>query len=178
MPIQDGWYGFDNDLNSLIMALNGCYVVSGMTVTEQSPLAMGVTVAAGTYYANGQKVTKGSSTNVSLDASDPTNPRKDLIVGDSAGTISFVKGTATSAKPSTETGPKTYEPVPPNIPAGKTLLAEVWVGAGSNSITNANITDRRALANKMRDAGIRITTDFAVGSSTGGIQEAIDNLPS
>jgi len=145
MSYQDSWILFDNDINKLLDFLKHNYVNWGLSVSEQSTPAMGVTVSAGDCYINGTYVNKESATNVSLDAADATNPRKDLIVINESGTISVVKGTAEAASPSGETGPKTSSPKPPNIPADSLVLAEVWVGAGVSAIYNADITDRRVL---------------------------------
>jgi len=141
--VADGQYQFDNDLNSVIDAMAGNGVISGLAVTEKGAGAdMSVDVALGVYVANGTKVTKSSTTNVVIQAADAL-PRKDIIVGDSSGNITAVKGTAVAAAPVGSTGPQTYTPAPPDIPSNKILLAEVWVAASAATVVNANITDRR-----------------------------------
>jgi len=144
MNYQDGWILFDNDLNAFLNR-NDYGVISGLSVSEQSTPSMGVTVSAGKCVIGG-KIYSFSSTNVSLDAADSTNPRKDIIIVNSSGVITKVTGTPEAASPSGETGPETSSPKPPDIPSGALILAEVWVAAGASAIYNADITDRRILS--------------------------------
>lgn len=146
--VADGWFQFDNDINSVIDGVAGNGVISGLTQAEDSPAAMIVVVAAGTYVANGTLVTKATATDVTIEAADGSNPRKDIIIADSSGNITVVKGTAAAAVPSGQTGPNTSTPVPGNITANKIILAEVWVGTGVTTILDANITDRRIIISK------------------------------
>lgn len=143
--IADGWYQYDNDLNSVIDGVAGNGIITGLTQAEDSPADMSVVVAAGTYVANGVVVTKGSESDVTIEAADGSNPRKDIIIGDSSGNITVIKGTAATAIPSGQTGPNTSAPVPGNITANKIIICEVWVGAGVTTIVDANLTDRRIL---------------------------------
>lgn len=144
--VADGQYVFDNLINAILHALQQNAVISGMAVTERSEGAnMSVDVAAGVYRASGTKVTKGSKTNVAIAAADATNPRKDIIVADSAGNITAVTGTPEAADPSNLTGPETLAPKPEDIPTGKIILAEVWVGAGVTQVNTADVTDRRVV---------------------------------
>lgn len=77
---------------------------------------------------------------LAIAASDPTNPRIDIVVvrvyddgtgGGSYSQLEVVTGTPAPA------------PAVPATPANSYKLAEVYVGAGVTSITNANITDKR-----------------------------------
>lgn len=145
--VVDGWYQTDNDINSVIDGVAGNGVITGLTQAEDSPADMSVVVAAGTYVANGTVVTIAEA-DVTIEAADGSNPRKDIIIGDSAGTLSVVKGTAATAVPSGQTGPNTSTPVPGNITANKIIICEVWVGTGVTTILDANITDRRILITK------------------------------
>jgi len=141
--IVDGYYIFDNDFRKIGDALKGNGVISGLAVSERGAGAnMSVDVASGVAYVNGVRVEKASTTNVVISSSNPTNPRKDIIVLASDGTPSAVAGTPTSALPVGQTGPNTYEPIPPDIPANQIILGEVWVAAGVTQINNADITQR------------------------------------
>lgn len=164
--IADGWYQFDNDINSVIDGIAGNGVVTGLTGVEDSPAAMIVEIAAGTYVANGVVVVKATATDVTIEAADGSNPRKDLIIGDSSGNITVVKGTAAAAVPVGQTGPNTSTPVPGDITANKTILAEVWVGAGVTTILDANITDRRIL---LRAAAVTVKDFTELTISSGAI---------
>lgn len=137
------WMAYSPVVSGLKEAFKGNGTLAGLAVTEQAAPAMGVTVGKGRCVANGTFNTKTSTTNVTITAADPTYPRKDLIVIDSAGSITAVAGTAAEVTPTGSTGPLTLDPEPPDVPANKICLAEVWVEAGETTILDADITDRR-----------------------------------
>jgi hypothetical protein len=103
----------------------------GCAVTAQATPDMTVAVSAGTVVKDGMQasVTAG---NLTIGTADSTNPRFDLICVDSTGAKSVVAGTASS------------NPVFPD-PAGKVVLAAVYVPAGTTAITNAHIVDKRVM---------------------------------
>lgn len=141
---------FQTDIEAIVRALQGTAVIAGCAVTPQSPAALGVTVASGTVQVNGNAVAV-TGANVTILTADG-DPRIDLIVADSVGTLTAVKGTA--AVVGSTTGPK-----PPDIPANKVLLAMVVVLGGAVSISSAEITDKRVplLASSDALAGTRGT---------------------
>ncbi|GAI36020.1 unnamed protein product, partial [marine sediment metagenome] len=106
-------------------------------------VTMTVDVEIGKAYVADTLVEKGAITNLAVTAADPTNPRKDIVVCNSAGTLSIVVGTAEAALPSDKVGVYTLEPEPPSIPANSIILAEIWVPAGATSITGSEIYDKR-----------------------------------
>jgi len=169
MKVADGNYLFDNDINAVLAALEGKeFVLSGLAVTEWSTPDMTVQVAAGTYCADGTVVVKASATQVSLSAAHGTLYRKDLIVGDSAGTLSSVTGVAATRLPTDKTGPQTYQPAPPDIPSGKVILAEVWVEPAETTILDADITDRRVFAPEMSMLEyVEQPADFSITAGAG-----------
>lgn len=81
--------------------------------------------------------------NVVISASDPTNPRIDIVgvrirdtaYGEAADDVAIMVVTGTPAA----------SPAEPTLPANFLSLARVDVAAGASSITNANITDRRVV---------------------------------
>lgn len=81
--------------------------------------------------------------NLAISASDPTLNRIDIVV-----VKCYDDGTAGGSKGQLEvvTGTAAASPSVPATPANAYKLAEVYVGAAVTSITNANITDRRAQA--------------------------------
>jgi len=147
-------------MNKLIRRAQHQAVLFGLEVVQQSPAAMGVTVHPGECICKAGWKEFTSDTNVSLDAADATNPRKDLIIVDSSGTITKVTGTPEAANPSDKTGPETSAPKPPNIPSGAVVLAEIWVAAGATSITNSDITDRRVLLRRNHVDTIPVWTRY------------------
>lgn len=107
--------------------LNG--VVSGCAVTAQGSPNMTVAVAAGEVIIAGTKKTVTAG-NVTITTANATNPRFDLICVDSTGTKSAVAGTAAA------------NPEFPD-PAGKVVLASVYVPANDTTIASDQITDKR-----------------------------------
>ena len=120
-----------------------------LAVTENGTPNMSVNVAAGACFIRGtQAASQGvyhffndATVNLSIDASDPTNGRKDLIVAqvrdsgysgsDDDARLFVVKGTAAGS------------PADPTVPANCLVLARVTVDAAATSITTAKITDLR-----------------------------------
>jgi hypothetical protein len=115
----------------LAPAWNLTGVVSGCEVTAQGTPDMTVAVASGVAIVAGTSATVASG-NVTITAADGTNPRFDLICVDSAGTKSAVAGTAAS------------NPVFGD-PAGKVVLAAVYVPANDTAIASNQIVDKRVI---------------------------------
>jgi len=133
---------------------HGVFFVGDLVVTQRGAGAnRSVDVAAGSVAVAGTESAPAqgyyfqhhdATTNLPLDASDPSNPRYDLIVQrfrdseasgvNDDGALVVVKGTAAAS------------PAEPAVPANSLVLARVTVGAGVTSITNANIVDRRVYA--------------------------------
>jgi len=145
MSVSDGWYMFDTDFNRLIEALKSNGVWSGLQVQAKATPAQAVDIGAGEAYVNGKFIKITSTQNLNLSAADATNPRKNIVTLDENGTLAEVTGTPQAAAPSGQTGPNTYEPKPPDIPANKIILAEIWRAANDNTVENADITDRRVI---------------------------------
>lgn len=144
MPFTVGQYLTANDLKSQEDAHTlGYGVVSGLKVVPTDPASMDVQVETGKAYAADALVEKGAVTDLTVSAADPTNPRKDIAVCNSAGTLSIVAGTPEAALPSDKVGVYTLKPEPPSIPANSIILAEIWVPAGATSITGSEIYDKR-----------------------------------
>ncbi len=122
-----------------------------LAVTQQSTPNMSVQVATGMLVLTGTENTyqgvyvcenRGAET-VTIAAADPTNGRRDLIVArirDAA-----YSGATNSFSIEAVTGTPAASPVDPTIPANSYVLARIAVNAGATSITNANITDGRAV---------------------------------
>lgn len=143
MGYENGYRIFNNDFNKILDALKNNGVIIGLEVTQQTTPAMGITVESGVMTINRAPSVKIGSSNVSIDAADATNPRKDLIVINSEGVLSVVKGNPDTKIPSANTGVYTRQPKPQSIPANSIVLAEVWVAANATQIVTADITDRR-----------------------------------
>lgn len=136
----------DCHLYVLLDALSGYYVVSGHapTISQRAAGAnMSVDATAFEYVIAGTWGEKTSTTNVSIDAADPTNPRIDLLYVNSGGTLTILKGTAAAVAPAGESTWQKWEaPYPADYSAtAGVLLAEVRVPAGATSIVNADIRD-------------------------------------
>lgn len=104
----------------------------GLIVSQRAAGAnMSVDVSTGTYTANKVENTKASVTNLTIAAADPTNPRIDIVLAHSNGSLTVVSGTPAAS------------PTQPNRPAGTLVLARVEVDAGVATIVNSKIFDRR-----------------------------------
>lgn len=146
-------------LPSIITAGNALF--PGLAVTQNSPLALSVLVAAGDYRIDSglgyaYHGWNNASTAVVLSTADSANPRIDSIV------IYVDKGAATSASPPNNPGIAKLIKVngtpaaSPTAPSAGTIqtavgagnpyivLADVRVNALATTITDANITDRRS----------------------------------
>ena len=122
-------------------------------VTQRAAGAnMSVDVAAGHAWVRGTEsqhqgayhVYNDATVNLSLAASDATNPRIDLVlirVQDA-----FYSGSTDSASVAVVTGTPAASPADPSLPANALVLARVRVAATTSSIGTANITDVRTRA--------------------------------
>lgn len=123
---------------------------TGLKVTQRGAGAnMSVDVAAGSALVTGddsssQGVYYGyndATYNIAISASDPTNPRKDII-GVQVRDQEYA-GSSNDARLVVVTGTPAASPVDPTLPNNFLSLARVNVAALATSITNANITDLR-----------------------------------
>jgi len=136
LKLQDGAVLFDGDLNSIIQGLSSLEGISlGLATTATGSPDMQTHVASGRYRANGTEVVKASTTNLTHDTADPIYKRYDIIVGDSAGTLSIVKGTAAAT------------PAVPDTPDTKCRIAIIEIPASDTSIEQAQIKDARIIIN-------------------------------
>lgn len=154
-------------LVAVLNALRGYYVLAGSepTISQKSEGAdMSVDVSAFSYALANVAGSKGTSSNVAIDAADGTNPRIDLLYLNSSGTLTISKGTAAAKSPSAETNWLKYEaPYPADFSAvDGVLLAEIHVGAGVTTITDANI---RNIAVPRKPGIFEIDFPFGDGSA-------------
>lgn len=123
-----------------------------LLVTQNGTPNMSVNVAAGHVWIDGtEAATQGAyhgyndaTKNLVVAASDPTNPRKDLVIAkvqDAA-----YSGATNAWSIAVVTGTPAASPVEPAVPANAVVLAMINVAALATTITNANITDRRRRA--------------------------------
>lgn len=123
-----------------------------LVVTQNGTPNMTVQVSAGEVYIPGTSTTyqgmyyglNDGAISLSLSASDPTNPRIDLV----AAVIqdSTYAGGANQWVLQLITGSPAATPSVPALPASAIAIARIAVAANATSIVNANITDVRLLA--------------------------------
>src|SRR5258708_104924 len=112
-------------------------VRSGCLVGPTSSGAnMAVDVAAGVIALGGTNIATGFI-NLTISAADSFLPRFDLIVANSAGTVSVVTGTAAT------------NAVFPLIPSNSVVLASVYVPVGTTSIDATRIVHKRILIRRI-----------------------------
>lgn len=122
------------DLDILAAAAATTGVVSGYAVTSSGTTNGSLSVAVGVARIGGQRIERTSVATVAIPANATGNPRFDLITVNNVGGISRVAGTAAST------------PVFPTIPAGRAVLAAMYVANGHSAATNINantLTDKR-----------------------------------
>jgi hypothetical protein len=90
-----------------------------------------VDVAAGEIISLGIRYTVAAVSPLAMTAADGSDPRFDLVVVNSSGTVTKRDGAADP------------DPVFPSLTAGDVVLAAVWRPAGVSAITAARITDKR-----------------------------------
>jgi hypothetical protein len=132
--------------------LEGVIGATALQVTESGTPAMSVDVAGGQAWIKGTENTyqgvyfvenRGSAT-VAISASDPTNPRKDIVVAEVDD--SDYSGATDAWDIKVITGTPAGSPVAPTVPDNAILLATVDVAALASTIVDADITDGRARA--------------------------------
>jgi hypothetical protein len=102
-----------------------------LAVTEDPDGAsMRVVVASGSAVIAGYRYRYGR-TELTISTADATNPRYDLIVADTDGTVKVKTGTPAGT------------PVPPTADTDQVALAQVSVPAADTTIANSQITDQR-----------------------------------
>lgn len=123
-----------------------------LAVSQNGTPDMSVNVATGGCFIRGtQSANQGAyhlwndaTVNVAIATSNPTNPRRDLIVA--VVRDAYYSGADNDARVIVVTGTAAASPVDPTLPANALVLARVSVAANASSITTANITDLRPLA--------------------------------
>ena len=125
---------YSPEMNNIAFA-NTNAVLSGCAVTQSTPQAMTVEVATGQIFftteINAVDVTAQTET---IDGNTTNNDRLDLIVINSSGTTSVIKGTSSIL------------PIPPNYdPTMNIVLALITVGPGTTVINSDNIKDIRVI---------------------------------
>jgi hypothetical protein len=140
-----------------IAASGGIVDAGGYAVTQNGTPNMSVNVAAGRAWIPGNQVgnisgflfnTQGqyfalndAVVNVAVAASNPTNPRIDLVVLQVLD--AQYTGSTNLAQLAVITGTAAATPVAPAAPSNSLVLAQVAVAALATSIVNANLTDVR-----------------------------------
>lgn len=128
LPLQSRVFQSDWEILGLgVGGANG--VVSGCAVTEAATPNMTVVVASGSVVSDFTLVAITGGT-VALDASDPTDPRFDLIVANDDGTVGVVTGTADPA------------PISPGPGTGQVALKQILIPAGDVAVTNNQMVSK------------------------------------
>ena len=148
------------DLTRLGAAVAGTYSFpsfAGGAVTADSGLTVNVAAIAGNAVTiNGTVVTTAfSATTKTASAADATNPRIDSVYYDSTGAVGIAAGVAVALTATTG-------PVPPTLAANQIRVADLWLGAGSVTISSADITDRR----QSSSGGLTLVANVASATST------------
>lgn len=150
--LQNGSHSAENDrltASQITWAQTGVRRTNDLAVSQSSPPAMTVSIAAGWAVIVGDYTSNMGAYSVfndaavagTITAADPTNPRIDrvcLTINDAAYT-----GATNNVVVSVVAGTPAGSPVAPATPTNSISLATVAVGAGVTTIVTANITDTR-----------------------------------
>lgn len=142
------------NVRNVFSALVGAQGVVGsgdLAVTANGTPNMSVNVAAGAAFIKGSLATlqgmyhafNDATLNVTIAASDPTNPRNDLVVAEIRDN-DYGGGGFNDFRLRVVTGTPAGSPVDPATPANALVLARVRVDASVASIVAGKITDLRA----------------------------------
>lgn len=180
--LQNGSHPAENDrlTTQALWATTGIIKSTSMAVTQNSPAGMSVIVASGwaaivgSIQANmGTYVAYNDANNViSVNTADPTNPRIDLVCA----TVqdAYYTGSLNDVILQVVAGTPAGSPVAPTLPANSISLAQIAVGAGVTSITNANITDTRVLVTtNIPESGDISAVTAGTGLSGGGTSGSV-----
>lgn len=124
---------FQEYLDVIVAGLSGAdCVLSGCAVSAQGSPDMTVAVAKGAVLSNGTLFAVAAG-NATITTADGSNPRLDLIVVNSSGTVAVRTGTAAAS------------PKPAAKSANDVVLAVVYVPAADTTIASNQITDLRVM---------------------------------
>ena len=151
-----------------------------LEVTENGTPNMSVNVAAGACFIRGtESASQGvyhffndATVNLSIDAADPTNGRKDLIVAQVRD--SGYSGSNDDARLFVVKGTAAGSPADPTVPANCLVLARVTVAAAASSIVTANITDLRTYARPWNTAWGHVASATKTANQTFATTSYVD----
>jgi hypothetical protein len=180
--LQNGSHPAENDrlTTQALWATTGIIKSNSMAVSQNTPPGMSVVVASGwaaivgTTQANmGTYVAYNDANNVlTINTANPTNPRIDIVCA----TVqdAYYTGSLNDVILQVVAGTPAGSPVAPTLPANSITLAQVAVGAGVTSITNANITDTRVLVTtNIPESGDISAVVAGTGLSGGGTSGSV-----
>lgn len=128
----------------------GVRLPTDLAVTANGTPNMTVNVAAGEAVVDGSQntlsqgsyeVLNDATVNLAIAASDPTNPRIDIVVAQVQDAA--YSGATNAWQLAVVTGTPAPSPSVPAAPANSLILAQIAVAANATTIVSGNITDRR-----------------------------------
>ena len=165
------WGSFSGGVSAIDPG-HGIVHPADLAVTQNGTPNMSVNVAAGGCFIRGTEaatqglyhVVNDGVVNVTVPSSDPTNPRRDLVViqvRDAA-----YSGSTNDARPFVVTGTPAASPADPTLPANCLVLARLAVAAASTSVVTGNITDLRTRARTAWNQGGWTVATFTLANFT------------
>jgi hypothetical protein len=134
MEYQPGDYFSSVHMNHLRRQSEGYGVMAGLDISLVTA-TLDIIVSTGTaivgLFPSSSFKNATSSATLSMLSND-ANPRKAVVYIDDGGTVSLLEGEASPAIPDGKIGRQTQFPFAPVIPSSSTLIAELWIPAGSS----------------------------------------------
>lgn len=144
----------------LVVAQNG---TPNMSVNVAAGRAVVRSTEAASLLAGAYSFLNDATVNLSIAASDPTNPRIDLVIAQVRD--SNYSGASTDARIAVVTGTPAGSPAVPAVPDSCVVLAQVAVAALATTIVNANIADKRTRAYALGGLVVCTSTTRPSGAS-------------
>lgn len=165
---------FAGGIGAVSGGAHGVIGTTDLTVSANGTPNMTVNVAVGLCSIRGTENTlqgvygpclNDATLSVAISASDPTNPRKDLIVAKIRD--AQFSGASNDFSIVVVTGTAAASPADPTIPANAVVLARVTVAAAATTITSGVITDLRTFSRSFLNAAVTpATVATAQGTTT------------
>lgn len=148
--IRDGQGQQAVDMKQVLDQHTGNSVVEGIEPSYANGLD--VEISQGVAIVNNSRV-EVPEQSITLDAADPSFPRKDLITVDNTGSLTVYKGTPEDRRPENQDIFQVQRPAPPDLTGvEEPVIAEVFIAEGATDLSDSVVRDRRSFSDVIAEA--------------------------